>query len=439
MSGVDLYNQYKGEESVIQEINDAINRNKEEINKISIYESSVLSFFNGPLIGMKNQVQTIHQEVKNKSRLSLEMKRWEVRRFLRDMKYSLEQATKGFSVEPEFRHIIQKLAETMKTMINIYERVQNFQDQVKLANYIANIESKPASVSQVGNQEYKLEISEIEKTIEQCTILEQYSKIFMSFKQWAFPFASKFLNVKGLLKVSNNRNSFDEVTDLACQNLESMRARVEEYSTSVMKMDESIMKANFAPGQAVGPFFVWSAKNSRQEIIELLQGKPTIFVSEVSDPCVRACVKFNRIGLEIKCDIKEHDAKLEDILQGYYFELTHLGNSCYKFRNQVYQFPSSPITMICNFKQESKNSSMTNMAFAKIAEASCTLSPYACWVISLKPIGFRVPKDSLEKALRTVIGHVKVVLVGEGIFVDEQKIEKNLDMDVYKENKIEKF
>ncbi|CAG8853842.1 17146_t:CDS:1, partial [Gigaspora margarita] len=69
---------------------------------------------------------------------------------------------------PEIRDYLtfymDKLDEGMTTIINIYDRIQSYFDQSRLANYIANI-SSPTNTIEIENETLKKEIEKLEREI----------------------------------------------------------------------------------------------------------------------------------------------------------------------------------------------------------------------------------------------------------------------------------
>src|SRR5437762_2591872 len=91
---------------------------------------------------MRQSLATVQRSLAGKSAISLEVTKWQIQSVLRDLKLQIRQGfTEGFQIDSEMSRSIDKLEEAMMTLINIFDRLQSYQEEAKLASYIAEIAS----------------------------------------------------------------------------------------------------------------------------------------------------------------------------------------------------------------------------------------------------------------------------------------------------------
>ncbi|KAF0512857.1 Macrophage receptor MARCO [Gigaspora margarita] len=146
-------------------------------------------------------------------------------------------------------------------------------------------------------------ISRIERNIQYNIVLGQYNSAMQAFKQWVFPFG--FVYQK-------------------------------EYRTSVKGYDKAINEGNFYKTSSMNPFAIWDNKSYQNKISQLLKGEVVTFKANISnsDP-EKSAIKFNKIGIHFRSLDPEKQNDLEKNLGFFRIIMTHLGNSYYRWNNQM--------------------------------------------------------------------------------------------------------
>lgn len=200
----------------------------------------------------------MNEKLGARSRVSLEVTKWQVQTMLRDMKLHLRQMTKGFKVEDDLARCLEKLEESTTTLINIYDRIQDYQEHQNLANYIAII----STTSRHDHRELKLEM-----LIRSNLIIKQYQMAINALKQWVFPFANEYLRtIPSHLEIQTNQTS---------KEIKSVLEKVEKKQLSTQQEDALKHVGVYFDSHHVSshPFFVWK-NNQHKNSITNCQGKP---------------------------------------------------------------------------------------------------------------------------------------------------------------------
>ncbi|CAG8823855.1 21409_t:CDS:2, partial [Gigaspora margarita] len=150
---------------ILDILNNAVKQTEDDIKKLKSYEENIYSQIIPMIEKMQNDMNNLGNQIDKKSHVFLDLSKWQVRSSLNEVKIILRQISKGF---PEIRDYLtsymDKLNEGMTTIINIYDRIQSYYDQSRLANYIANI-SSPTNTTEIENENLKKEIEKLEREI----------------------------------------------------------------------------------------------------------------------------------------------------------------------------------------------------------------------------------------------------------------------------------
>ncbi|GIY18029.1 uncharacterized protein CEXT_427181 [Caerostris extrusa] len=141
---------------------------------------------------MEQYLKDIINKLEGKSQVSLDVTKWKVQGMIRDMKLQMQQMTNRFQVKDNLARCIEKMEEVMTTLVNVYGRIQVYQEQQSLANYIADISSTAANDINISKPELVSALNELEIHIRSNLVLKQYKTAVDAFKQWVFPFAHTF-------------------------------------------------------------------------------------------------------------------------------------------------------------------------------------------------------------------------------------------------------
>ncbi|MBY0291783.1 MAG: hypothetical protein K2W92_00625, partial [Alphaproteobacteria bacterium] len=385
LAGVNFYNEYKSDQSQMEELSRAIKKSKEELKKCEVLERKVSEEFTPYVEEVKKTVSNF-QNNQDKSSVALDVQKWNIRKYLMNVQDVIQDFTEGFNVEKDFRRSLEKMKGALETVLQLYERIQNFQDQMTLASYVANLQT-PYFSDMPKEEPLHSELLNLKKMTNNYIILERYAKAINAVQQWAFPFESYFVGEFENLHF-NKTLSTEDTVNRAIGNLGKLEDRVEQYETTIVNfIDKDIVKSDFRlKYKGNRPFFTWNFSNYEREIKKVLQGEEVILKAEIF-PNTLSAVKFNKMELALSHSNSTQDASLQEMLKNYRFTLTHQGDSFYKWKNQTYKISSGAFKISCHFERmkETQEPNGCNPIYEKLAGKYYLLSPYAYWAIGIEP------------------------------------------------------
>lgn len=409
----------------LKQLDDQIASVDKYIQELDVYLKTVPTALKDYLEGMVQEVQTFQAALQDKSLVALDFSKLEIKRFFANMKHNIKAVVGKFESTEGFTDLAAKMEEAIEVSVNICSRVQDYRDHIAFANYIAHLQTAAVTGVKVGDA-YQSSVSQLELKLQQNIVQEAYNRGIAAIKQWAFPFAEKFLSAIKDLKTTDYK--------IMAENLQAMMQRIEEYKTSIMVIDQAITLSEFNTKTSCGPFFTWSYESCSQKIEALLKGKKVIFYADVCQQKLEA-IKFKRIGIELGGTLPDgKPVEIKEALEGFKVTLTHSGISNYQFGSNFYQVSSDkPLEISCSFDLSSDGEPTSyTVAWKKINEGVISLSPYTTWIIQIEPIqsAMKTPKD-LFMQLRTIMPYIKINLIGSGSYVDSLRVMSDPQLSDY--------
>lgn len=410
-----------------QEVRNQLQKLESQIQNINAYIAGLAKYLKDIPPALRHYLQeTVHEvadfqsELKNRSLIALEFSRLQIKRFFEVMKQNIGIALGGFETQADLGGIATRMNEALDISINICLRIQEHRDHMAFANYIAHLQTPKMQVVGVGP--YRANIERLQHMIGENVVQDAYVRAVAAVRQWGFPFAEQFLSAIPSL------NTLDYET--MARNLPLIQERLIGYGTSITAMDQAILNSIFARHLGT-PFYTWSYTEHAEQIESLLKGNKVSFRASVESSPWDA-VKFNKIGIHLECN-GEKQAELDHFLQqNYEVTLEHSGMSYYKYAGNVYQIAiDKPIAIRHSFKMQPDKITpvISNKVWAKMAVNDILLSPYTTWTIKIdlkQSIKASSQPVNLYDKFRTVVSDFKVDLVGEGSYVDTERVHHNL-------------
>lgn len=413
-TGINFYTTYKTDQSYLNEIDEAIKQNKKEMESLQKYEQKISGEFKAHLVNVQNKIAQL-QSNQDKSLVALDVQKWNVRQYLTDIKYGLQQVTQNFQVAPQFQVSLQKIEGALETILALYERIQTYEEQRTFSSYLSNLVIPP-----LGHLPF-----EINKMISHNWIMERYEKSFNAFRQWAFPFGSFFTENLGDLSIFNHTQTTDDVVKHARDSLTKLSTKIAEFNTAIFPIHAAIVNADFIlEHSASHPFFTWKGGDNLSAISNLLEGEEVILEAHIQETSP-AALKFNEIDLIIshKNPVKNHE--LQEKLKSYAITLTHHGASHYRCGEDFYHIPTGALKIYWTFAKNNNTHKPThfNDVWDYLSRSKPLLSPYAFWSLKISTLvsqgkSMSFPRD-LYTAFKDSFSDIDVHLVGHGLYVSE--------------------
>lgn len=412
---VDLFSKFSSDEEKLVEIEAAIRHSQERLFDLKNLEQNVLQFVE-PFV--KYVKELFNQFPKNfmNQKMSSEVMKGQIQNKLKDLRFHMQQVSSGkLKLEYELLHTIDKLDGTISTLIDIFDRIQIYEEQVKLSNYIGNIES--ADYSTDGLDSSNQDLNNLKVIIQSNVILTIFDNAVNGFKQTIFPFAGFYLHRFDLPDQLLTDTNLEMLVKESTQELQNLKMTLKEYrSASINENDNLIHTADFTNNfKSSQPFYVWSGREHYKVIEKLLSGQAITIKSDITKGLKWNAVKFKNLEIHLKSTNQSEQANLDRFLKYFDVTIVHHGNSYYRCDNKFYLI-TSPIQCIeYSFEKDDNGLPIrSNNVYNKMRNGDFTLSPYALLTISLT-----VQKPDKFKSLNSdFIRTVNLELIGRGKYLD---------------------
>ncbi len=390
--GVDIYSKFRTDQTDGDVISAQIQQIEEKIDSLKRYEENIDKILKPMLDDIEENLKSTASGLALKSQVALDVTQWKVQSHLRDVKLQLVQFTQGFKVEHEMARFIEKLEESMTTLIHLYDRIQSYQAQQNLANYIADIHSPAAHLITINDRTLNDAVNELEQMIQSNVLLAQCQMAIDALKQWVFPFAEHYLqsmlgSSESEIHLKTPSSSTQISVDQAVAAIEKVRAKIKEYTMSIVRQDQYLHEGLFSSRYyATEPFFVWENQPYQDTIARLLAGQKVLLKAGIlGSPADKQAIKFSRLEVNLKASNQTLQAEIDSKLKGFKVRATHLGHSYYRYHNRFYVITSDPQTLEFLFEKENRSGEPLhkNKVYDKLAKGNLVLSPYAMWEIQL--------------------------------------------------------
>lgn len=419
-SALDLSASIKKDRNNIAEVTKGIKDLENTITALENFEKSIFEKLVPMIEKMGNDLLNTAANLESKSRVSLDITSWQVQGTLKETSHEIQQFARGFEVQESLAMSVQKLEEVMNILIKVHDRIQDYQEQQRLAVYMAQLSSASVRNVVVSNAKISESFRDLQITIRSNIILNQYHSVLNAFKQWIFPFAAVFLKdfqLPAHLLTSNK--SIEALASNAASQIENIKARIQQYKTTIVFFDQHIYLAQFnGSSVAMKPFYVWKNEENRDMIARLLAGETVHVKADVANsPAGIDAIKFNFIELGFKSSDPIIQAEINKNMLNYGISMTHLGNSFYRFKDKYFSIASSSQLMHYSYEKDGAGSAIFgNNVYHKLLNGDIMLSPYTMWELRLTLLKFKSVKSF--GSLSVFWDKVDLVFEGSGSFVN---------------------
>lgn len=420
-----MYSQFATDDKKLDTIGKAINEDRNNLIALMAFEDQVYAELIPMTNAMHENLDAVEKNLSGKSSVALDVQRWKIRDTLRSVKRNLAQSLSGLKNEHGVENCVLKTDEAINLIINIYDRIQNYQEQSKLAVYLSEMHSASYRDLDVADPQLKDNLNQLQFNLQANIILSQYYRAVDAFKQAVFPFAAEYLDIYQLPVTFAAEKNLDTVVAIAAEKIKSLGERIKELNTTVInENDVSISSAYFdSDSRASGPFYVWKNDEVRDKIQQLFAGKKVYLLADVTRGCKLNAIKFNTIDLDFHSSNQTLNDQLQKVLQSFHVSLTHLGESNYRCHNQFYTINSRAQTITYSFGEKKQMPVVRNVVYDKLSSGVKLLSPYTMWTVQLSHGRF--------SKLKPFADSIDIELHGHGQFVNEGAAICNTDLEKF--------
>ncbi|GFU18336.1 uncharacterized protein TNCV_1980241 [Trichonephila clavipes] len=417
---VDIINQKKNEQERIDEIDRAIQQEEDKFHRLEEYEDQIYDTIAPMLLNMENYLDDVINKLDTKSQVTLDVTKWRIQSILKDVKLQMRQLTQNFEDSNiALERCIEKLDDVMSTSINIYDRIQNYQQDQDLANFIADITSAAANNIDISNPKLIDAVNHLDMLIRSNLVLMEYKTAINALKQWVFPFARNYLEKSQLPSPFELDESMDRVVSKAVEQIDNVRRKISLYRVFVVKDDEYKFTGDFSSRyNSSMPFFVWKNEQYKNEISELFSGREIALKADVNlSDSNKDAIKFYAIDVNFKSKNETIQTQIHNTLAGFDIKMIHTGNSYYRYDDKIYLITSTNVTIIHSWERDDDKVPLRkNDVYTKIQHGNLTLSPYAMWKFQLIKATDTIPFHALE----VFKDQIDLELIGCGSYVDKR-------------------
>ncbi len=330
---------------------------------------------------------------------SLDVFKWRIQNILKNIRNQMQQfGSVNWKLDGELSHLLDKLDGAISTLSNIFDRMQIYEDQVRLSNYIANIESTHHTLVPTSSSRESDSLNHLNLIIESNVLLAIFDNALNAFKQTVFPFADFYLRRFDLPPQLEMNSNLKTLVVNATDELRNLKLTLKEYqSASINANDNLIHTGDFSSDFASSkPFYVWAGDEHHDMIVKLLSGRNVTVKPDITKAAPKLnAVKFQYLQIQLKSSNEDNQAKLDKILKNFDVTIIHHGNSYYRCDDKFYLITSPTQRIEYSFEKDSNGHSIrSNNVYRKMRHGDFVLSPYALLTISLRPRNPQQYKDS---------------------------------------------
>lgn len=382
---MELYNEIKGSKERMREVADAIKGLQRELVALDQYEAQIydtmIPMFRVTESYLKSQSQNPG------SLVELDIKKWEIKNRLGDVKYMFGQMTAVSGTHDDFQHYFEKVQATMDILIDVYDRIESISEHVDFVDFIAKIASNGQGIT--TDPQLMNTINRMDEIIQTNLVLEMHEFVIHAFKQHYFPFAPLFLD-KFNLPPQLQFNDTEALKENAIKQIRDLNSGVIISESTLGSKDinlfDNIKFDSNASVSLLPPFYVWKNSDFRIDIQKLLRGEEILINADVGLGVNKNAIKFNRIGINLKSPNETIQAELSAVLQDFDLTMAMVGNNYYRCDKRVYHLPTDGNIIIeQSMKQDSNGEPIKqNNVYRKLSESNYFLSPYVLWSMKLE-------------------------------------------------------
>lgn len=297
-------------------------------------------------------------------------------------------------------NIISRTENALHSIINIQSRIETFFQQNEFASFMSSI-IQNENTSLIPT-EFKDKLDSLKIIIHNNLIEERFQQAVDACNYWSFPFHCEYTR-----NITNYVIQLEELLDYVKKDKVGLEP----------SLNNRVFQRLF---NEKAPFFQWNSDNYPIEIQQLLSGQSSTLYADV-DYARFDAIKFTTLYLQIESDQSNSNKILNELLEQFYIELTHSGESNFKYKEKNYKidmnYESEHRLML---KYQYGIRSNANASYKSLEINRPVLSPYTFWTIRIKAVKREKEVELLKKIKTIVHGNVKikVSLCGQGLYVD---------------------
>lgn len=383
---VEMFKKFSSNDHKLYEIESVMRQSQTKLSDLNNLERDLQLSIIPTVHHMRVLLNKFHENATDHKMISFDAFKWRIQNILKHVRYQMQQfGSLNWKLNGELLHIFDKLDGAISTLSNIFDRMQIYEDQVRLSNYIANIESADF-IHGMGSSSRESDLNRLNAIIQSNVLLTIFDNALNGFKQTVFPFADFYLRRFNLPPQLETETNLQTLVTKATDELVNLKLTLKEYhSASINPNDNLIHTADFSSDfKSSNPFYVWTGDKHSDMMAKLLSGKNITVKADITKGPKLNAVKFQYLEIQLKSTNQTHQANLDRFLKNFDVIIIHHGNSYYRCDDTFYLITSPTQRIEYSFEKDSNGLSIrSNNVNIKMRNGDFVLSPYALLTISL--------------------------------------------------------
>lgn len=421
---IEVYNQFKRDNERMTAVADAIQNLQDQLQMWDHHEQYIYSVLIPQVRDIENTLRSTAYKLTGKSHFELDISKWQIQTMLRDVKMLFRRMSKEFMVQDALLRCIDKIDEGMNILIDVYDRIDSYFENARLAAMIVTVTSAHSGTTiTTSDTQMNEALVRLRKIIHTNLILDQYEAVMHALKQHIFPFADAYL---GKFRLPDNLkfNDTELLTQIALEQIEELRKHMKQSRIWIGEYDREIFKnIEFSNSNSsiARPFYVWKDRQFNGEIVKLLQGEEVTLNADITKGLNQNAVKFNEIGIHFKAKSESVQSELDAELNHFGVSMAMVGNSYFRCGTRFYSnVVEENVVIDFSLKKDANGwPSISNEVYHKIHDTNYFLSPYAMWSIQLIKLNLSNSDENLEQLSQFSNDILELELIGRGQFLKD--------------------
>ncbi|XP_043478059.1 uncharacterized protein LOC122508652 [Leptopilina heterotoma] len=392
----------------VNEIDKTLKSNADNLKKLYNTEEGIYSKTQPMIEKIFTDINQVKHNMNKMDRSEIVVANWKVLSTIEEVQRKLNETFQRFNTTDDINWTLQKLSKTFQVITNIHIVITQNYDRISESKFVGVMHLPKQSRILSKDHKFSASVAQLKKVFHQNKLKDMYKEWIYAFKQYSFPKGGEFLQETGW-PYSFVDKDVNQITEEIKANIDNF-LKYFTVEKEKRKLVENIKADQYrgscsTDGKA---FFVWKKENSNQVIANILRGHKTTIVSKGSAGSIDS-LKFNKIGIVFTSMDNAVQNKLFTVLSTFRVNLTHHGDSTYKFNNKYFIIETKPINLDFKYpKERNQISSFSPPLHEEFGNGDCVLSPYATWTVEL------IPEGAYDLTLlEGFIGRVDLELIGE--------------------------
>lgn len=346
------------------------------------------------------------QQLMSKTSVELSISKWHVQNAIRDMGGFFRNVANDSSINEILIRSIEKLDENVATLIDLYERIFQFE---LMMNTTINFDGQKSPVNDA--------LLNLRHAIQRNRILEHFEITMRTLEHHHFPI-SRSLLTQFKLPPELELDDIETVVQMAMERTERLIEKIRFMNLSIGKFKQlTIVRDDFKDGGRHGPFYKW--RSGTFPHANFLQGNEITAETYVSWAEADVDIlKLNTILIRLRAYPSAFDVNLQNVLQDFGVIMTMNSWQDYRCNKEVYRFPiGDDIVLSHSFAMNSDGHPVIANQLHEMIRFSGILSPYTTWKLQLTH-----PNNDFSKLNEFNQTEIAIELIGQGQYFQKSEL-----------------